>query len=414
MRGRRKQPLPDPGPAPYSLDVVAGPAQGSRIVLSKPLTLGRDQEGEGRLQGDPELSRQHARIELLPGRGLLLEDLGSSNGTFVNGSRIPAPTLIGSDDEISLGQTRMRLRGEPEAPLEPDAQLVDPPTGTAPPPPAPVPQAGLRVVAGSAPGTIIPLGEGPLLLGGRGAAAAALAGDPAVEAEHARVCLLADGRLLVEDLGSRTGTLVEGRAIPAPTLLRPGERFSLGGSTLELAQAASLLPSPSGGAVRARGGVQPLPEGLFALIGLRAPVQREQVLPVFALALGWGIAASLLVRSAAIELADVPDDLSSLRYLPLLVATVVPIAANAFGFSLIFRRPDDRSVKRYLLPTFGVPLLFLVVNLIRLNHDGARELVTTVIVTIQPLVICAALMLRLRARVARGRVAALRARSGPD
>ena len=50
-----------------------------------------------------------------------------------------------------------------------------------------------------------------------------------------------------------------------------------------------------------------------------------------------------------------------------------------------------------------------VVNLVRLNDYGVKEVVTTIIVTVLPMSICGTLMLRLRARVARERVASVRA-----
>ena len=83
---------------------------------------------------------------------------------------------------------------------------------------------------------------------------------------------------------------------------------------------------------------------------------------------------------------------------------------NGFGFYRIFRRPHDQSVRRYLLPTVIVPILFLVVNLVRLNHHGGWDIAVTCIVTILPVALCAAVMLRLRAEVVREYVIA--ARSG--
>jgi pSer/pThr/pTyr-binding forkhead associated (FHA) protein len=41
--------------------------------------------------------------------GLYLEDLGSTNGTYVNGRRITAPTSVGTEDEIRIGRTILKL-----------------------------------------------------------------------------------------------------------------------------------------------------------------------------------------------------------------------------------------------------------------------------------------------------------------
>ncbi len=259
------------------------------------------------------------------------------------------------------------------------------------------------MVAGWAPGTIIPIGDGPIVLGKRAEGAAALGSDRAIADEHARLSPLADGRVLLEDLGSEAGTLVNGHPIPAPTVVGPGERFVLGGSTLEVVFAAADAGMRLAGEAPALGGVQRLPAGLFALIGMRAPVQRDDVLRTFLLALGWGIGVNLLVRTLAIEVFDVDDDIPALRLVSVLGTAILPISANAYGFYKIFRRPDHRSIKRYLAPTFGMPIIFLVVNLLRLDDYGVKEIVTTILVTIVPITICAVLMMRLRARSARER-----------
>ena len=190
-------------------------------------------------------------------------------------------------------------------------------------------------------------------------------------------------------------------------MLAPGARFQIGASTLEVVSAAAAGDGVAA-AQPALGGVRRLPAELYALVGLRAPVRREEVLRTYLLALGWGVAANLLVRTLAIEVFDVDKAIPALQLGSVLGAAVIVITANALGFFRIFRRPDDRSIKRYLAPTFGMPLIFLVVNLVRLDDRGFKEIVTTIVVTILPITICAVLMLRLRARVARERVAALR------
>ena len=89
-------------------------------------------------------------------------------------------------------------------------------------------------------------------------------------------------------------------------------------------------------------------------------------------------------------------------------ATLFPVLGNSFGFYMSFRRPDDRSVVRYLIPTLGIPTGFIVLNLLRINHGGLAETVVTIAVVIIPGAISAPLMFRMRARVARERVSAIR------
>ena len=381
---------------------MAGPASGQRLEPEPEaeLVVGRFEPGSGALGGDPELSRRHARLHRLSDGRLLVEDLGSTNGTWVNGVRIPAPTLLAPGDEVAVGasvlrvRTDLALRGAPAA------------GGPAAVRPAQPKRPALRVVDGWAVGARIPI-DGPVVLGNAAAGREEFGGDPGISPEHARVTVLGDGRILLEDLGSATGTLVAGSAIPAPTVLSPGDRFQLGDQTLELV-AVARAASPEGADSKLAGGVRRVPEGLFERIAARAPVTKAEVMETYALALGWAFAANLLIRSVALEAADVPDNLTAIQPIGLFFATLLPLTFNSMGFAKIFRRPDHRSVRRYLIPTFGVPALFLVINLIRMNHTSFVDVVTTVAVTVGPILICAPLMLRLRERVAMERLRQVR------
>jgi predicted component of type VI protein secretion system len=71
--------------------------------LTKEVTLlGRDVTNDIAL-GDPEVSRQHARLTRTPG-GVVVEDLGSTNGTFVNGERLVAPRVLSMGDLLGFGE----------------------------------------------------------------------------------------------------------------------------------------------------------------------------------------------------------------------------------------------------------------------------------------------------------------------
>lgn len=76
-----------------------------------PAMIGRGAAAGIRL-GDPEISRSHCQIEELNGL-LLIRDLGSTNGTFVNGLRV-TETILNSGDLVSLGQTRFWVLYEPD------------------------------------------------------------------------------------------------------------------------------------------------------------------------------------------------------------------------------------------------------------------------------------------------------------
>ncbi|NIO00422.1 MAG: FHA domain-containing protein, partial [Anaerolineae bacterium] len=71
--------------------------------LSKEISvIGRDVANDIVLN-DAEVSRQHARLTQTPG-GYVLEDLGSTNGTFVNGERLVAPRVLSAGDLVGLSE----------------------------------------------------------------------------------------------------------------------------------------------------------------------------------------------------------------------------------------------------------------------------------------------------------------------
>lgn len=93
-----------------TLQVVSGPASGKRFALDEnALEIGRGTGGDGTLGGDPHLSRQHARISAFKDGRLLVEDLGSSNGTFVNGGQIAGATVLRPGDTVKVGDSELRV-----------------------------------------------------------------------------------------------------------------------------------------------------------------------------------------------------------------------------------------------------------------------------------------------------------------
>jgi pSer/pThr/pTyr-binding forkhead associated (FHA) protein len=74
------------------LRVVRGAGRGRDIAVADELVIGREAQGDGRLDGEPALSRRHARVVRGADGGLTVEDLGSLNGTHVNGNKIGGAT----------------------------------------------------------------------------------------------------------------------------------------------------------------------------------------------------------------------------------------------------------------------------------------------------------------------------------
>jgi pSer/pThr/pTyr-binding forkhead associated (FHA) protein len=93
-----------------SLLVTKGLSRGDFYPLKDtPLTLGRASDGDGQVIDD-NVSRQHVRFEWdSTARLHSVTDLGSRNGTRVNGQSISGATLLKDGDEITIGETSIRF-----------------------------------------------------------------------------------------------------------------------------------------------------------------------------------------------------------------------------------------------------------------------------------------------------------------
>lgn len=88
----------------YRITVQQGPNPGKVYILTKDVvTIGRDVSNDI-VFNDAEASRHHSRLAW-QGQGYAIEDLGSTNGTFVNGVRLSAQRILIQGDVISLGET---------------------------------------------------------------------------------------------------------------------------------------------------------------------------------------------------------------------------------------------------------------------------------------------------------------------
>jgi pSer/pThr/pTyr-binding forkhead associated (FHA) protein len=106
-RGREAAPTLPPGPSTL---VVKGGSDGKprTVRLSASMTIGRAPECELRVE-DTYASQQHARL-FAKNNSWFVEDLGSTNGTFVNDQKLAAPAMLQPGDKVRVGQTIMELR----------------------------------------------------------------------------------------------------------------------------------------------------------------------------------------------------------------------------------------------------------------------------------------------------------------
>ncbi len=122
---RPRQPQPQPAPAqqpaarpskpvklhrgaPTKVVVIEGGDSGKQASLTGAVTLGRGGTNDLEL-GDEYVSTRHARF--VPHNGQwYVEDLGSTNGTYVAGARISRPTPVGAKSTIRIGRTVLELR----------------------------------------------------------------------------------------------------------------------------------------------------------------------------------------------------------------------------------------------------------------------------------------------------------------
>jgi pSer/pThr/pTyr-binding forkhead associated (FHA) protein len=86
---------------------LVGPS-GQRVMVGPaPVVVGR-QDGCDLVLPDDEASRRHAQVTVTAG-GCQITDLGSTNGTYLNGRRLDAPALLVDGDRIEIGHSLVRF-----------------------------------------------------------------------------------------------------------------------------------------------------------------------------------------------------------------------------------------------------------------------------------------------------------------
>jgi pSer/pThr/pTyr-binding forkhead associated (FHA) protein len=119
------------------LVLTSGPTAGKEFPLEKPENfIGRDL-GNDVVINDPEVSRRHARV-YLQGNAYIIEDLGSTNGTSVNGQHLTGPYMLRAGEQITFGErVNLAVEAMPKPAEPPAAKPVFQPAEFQP---APVPR----------------------------------------------------------------------------------------------------------------------------------------------------------------------------------------------------------------------------------------------------------------------------------
>ena len=109
------------------LKIVSGNAAGDTVEVQDEFVIGRQAPGAGTLANDIEISRTHARIWAEADGRFVIEDLGSTNGTYVNGRRVDVPTALEVGDRIEVGSSALVVQVGAIQPTPPSSETVVPP-----------------------------------------------------------------------------------------------------------------------------------------------------------------------------------------------------------------------------------------------------------------------------------------------
>jgi predicted component of type VI protein secretion system len=124
--------------AQFQFVMRSGPTPGRTFPLEgDQLTIGRESSNALAIN-DAEISRKHSRLTFQGGK-YVLEDLGSTNGTFVNGQRLAGPVVLKPGDVVSLGEHIVLMYDAIN--VDPGATVAAPRRAVHVPPPPPIQSA---------------------------------------------------------------------------------------------------------------------------------------------------------------------------------------------------------------------------------------------------------------------------------
>lgn len=207
------------------------------------------------------ISRSHAQITVRNDGSVMIRDLGSTNGTYVNGNRITAPVSLHPGDSVVLGNTGFDW--------------------------AAAARTGGTKVAGGMPGEV-PADATRVITVGRGANNNVKIDDPRVSTNHCKLVVHRDGTVSIIDHSSN-GTFVGGQRVPGSFRLTHGDRVMLA-NAIELNWERLLRPRPQ---QPAAGGTMPAQK--VNINSGNIPVKPEPVKKKSHTGLWIGIAAAVAV-----------------------------------------------------------------------------------------------------------------------
>jgi ABC transport system ATP-binding/permease protein len=253
----------------FSLLMESGPQPGQRIELAPgENVIGRD-PGCQIVLVSGGVSRRHALVRV-SGEVVEVEDLGSSNGTWVGGRQISGRRALRPGDLLGLGQSvKLRLESQPAAeaeepvdqaslqdqeaartmPLAAISPAADLPAtfDELPPPPEQTVLGDARRLPGPPPPVeTLRLGAQPQITIGRDPSNNLVLSSPLVSRFHARV-EQAGGRWKLVDLRSANGTFVNQQRVAGETALSPGDTIHIGPHRLALGEETLARQDQRGG-----------------------------------------------------------------------------------------------------------------------------------------------------------------------
>lgn len=218
---------------------------------------------------DPTVSRVHAQV-LVEGNGLILIDMGSTNGTLHNGRRLPphTPVQLSEGDEVAFGSARTwkmtvtsaasPAQAPQQSPAQGPQQQVQGVSATSASP-------GNRHAADKPKGQSLMalLAQKPEITIGRSSECDVVIDSSMASRLHARLRKLPDGRIALIDLGSTNGTFLNGQRIHGNAIVQPGDTIIIGRSVLTLDHAPRGLSGEI--AIRTEGIRKDFPNGRVGL-----------------------------------------------------------------------------------------------------------------------------------------------------